>query len=133
MFKAIVCDIQGVLIGNGEVNHNLIEFLIQNKQAYGILILYTNLSKQSVQNLKGELSKFFDSVDKVYSYNDVEHPKPNVEGFEEILNEWNLKPKEVIFIDDSEINIKSAKSLGINTIHYKDFGDISTLESLLFP
>ena len=132
MFKAIICDIQGVLVKNDKLNENLINFLIENKENYGILLLHTNLSKKSVQNLKKIFSGLLNSVDKIYTYDDVKYPKPDIKGFEQILKEWNLQPSEVIFIDDSVLNITSASSLGLETVHYGDFGEISELKNLLF-
>jgi putative hydrolase of the HAD superfamily len=46
--------------------------------------------------------------------------KPSSECFNIILNEYNLKPSEVIFIDDFQSNLDEAKKLGIFTILFKD-------------
>lgn len=43
--------------------------------------------------------------------------KPSEEYFQEILRRENLRPEEILFIDDSEANINGAKALGINTLH----------------
>ena len=131
MIEAIICDIQGVLIGNNRINKDLINFLIGNKNKYGFLILYSNLSLKNIDNLKKTIPSFFSSVDKFYSYESVGYPKPNPKGFEKILKEFNLKPENVIFIDDREDNIETAKDLGFKVIHYKNFGEISILDSFL--
>lgn len=46
--------------------------------------------------------------------------KPNPEIFQKVLSLENIKPSEIIFIDDTEINIKPAQSLGINAILYQN-------------
>ena len=44
-----------------------------------------------------------------------------------ILEENNLKPNEVLFIDDSPQHIEGAKRLGIQSHHLQDNEEITTL------
>ena len=44
--------------------------------------------------------------------------KPFKKIYDITINRFNLKPDETLFIDDNLRNIKGAKKLGINTIHY---------------
>ena len=46
--------------------------------------------------------------------------KPDREIYDLILQRYQLKPKESLFIDDLEANIKAAQALGINTVHFSD-------------
>ncbi len=133
MFKAIICDIQGVLVKDEGINKKLVDFLIENKHIYTKLLISSNLTRNSIQRLENIIPKFFEYVDKTYPYDEVEYPKPSPRGFEQILEEWNLKPEEVIFIDDNQNNIQTAKSLGLKTIYYTYGEDLSTLNSLLSP
>ncbi len=55
-------------------------------------------------------------VDKVYLSHEQKLKKPDKRFYELVLNENKLNPKETLFIDDNELNINSAKQLGINTI-----------------
>jgi putative hydrolase of the HAD superfamily len=43
--------------------------------------------------------------------------KPEVEIFQQVLDENNLKPSETLFLDDNKFNIESAASIGIKTVH----------------
>jgi len=52
-----------------------------------------------------------------YSY-DLKYTKRQKEGFEFILQQNNLSPAEVLFIDDSEINIEIARSCNINAVRF---------------
>jgi len=45
--------------------------------------------------------------------------KPDKEIFEVLLNRYDLKAEESVFIDDNAKNIATAKSLGFITIHIK--------------
>lgn len=44
--------------------------------------------------------------------------KPDKKIYKHIIQKNNIRPDETIFIDDLKKNILSAKSLGLNTIHY---------------
>jgi FMN phosphatase YigB (HAD superfamily) len=41
--------------------------------------------------------------------------KPEIDFFEKVLKENNLKPEETLFIDDSPQHLEAAKTLGIQT------------------
>ncbi len=136
MFRAIICDIQGVLVNFDEkeyINRDLVDFLMKNKKNYGKLILYSNLSGKKVMDFKKIIPKFFDIVDGEYHASNIEYIKPSVKGFKKILEDWNLKPEEVIFLDDSWSNINAAEKIGVKAIHYTQKEDFSILKSLLCP
>ncbi|MBK8981061.1 MAG: HAD-IA family hydrolase [Ignavibacteria bacterium] len=48
----------------------------------------------------------------------VKSVKPDKKIFMYLLNKYNLLPEETLFIDDLKANILSAKTHGLNTIHY---------------
>ena len=45
--------------------------------------------------------------------------KPFPEFYQRLLNRYNVKPKEAIFIDDNLRNVKAAEELGIKGIHFQ--------------
>ena len=45
--------------------------------------------------------------------------KPAPEFYQLLLNRYNVKAEEALFIDDSLRNVKAAKELGINSIHFQ--------------
>ncbi len=51
---------------------------------------------------------------------DVKMVKPNSDIYEFILREYNLKPSDTIFIDDTRINLDEAEKHGISTIHFNN-------------
>ncbi|MFI5270547.1 MAG: HAD family hydrolase [Candidatus Saccharimonadales bacterium] len=69
-----------------------------------------------------QLERLFDEI--VIS-SEVGHVKPSVEIFEHALKVLDVKPANLIFIDDLERNTNVAGKLGIRTITYK--GNISEL------
>lgn len=58
----------------------------------------------------------------VISY-DVLMIKPDKNIYLKLLNKYNLKPCECLFIDDLDINVEGAKSVGINAFVFKDLKD----------
>ena len=55
-------------------------------------------------------------LDELYVSYKIGALKPSTQFFEFILDKENVKPEEVLFIDDGPRNVESAKSMGINTI-----------------
>jgi glucose-1-phosphatase len=45
--------------------------------------------------------------------------KPRVEAFKKVLNALSVSPEEVVFVDDSEVNVSGASQLGIKGIVFK--------------
>lgn len=97
--------------------------ILQQLQLHYDLFLCSNTNEiherafnQILQQTCGypSLAVFFD---KVYFSHRVGMRKPNADIFELILNQNNLTPKHTLFIDDSIQHIKTAESLGIQTIH----------------
>lgn len=84
-------------------------------QGYGIYLL-SNYSKASFENDRKKFD-FLEYVDgKIISY-EIQSVKPEPTIYKELLEKYNINPKEAIFLDDLEDNLEMAKSFGINTIH----------------
>lgn len=63
--------------------------------------------------------KFFCKFDGgIISYNE-NLIKPSSEIFCKLIEKYNIKPEESIFIDDTKVNIESAEKLGFETIFFK--------------
>jgi HAD superfamily hydrolase (TIGR01509 family) len=67
------------------------------------------------------LSPFFDMVVTAL---DVKNPKPHPESVKKILQRFDLKEEEAVFVGDSEVDQQTAKSAGIQFIAYKN-GEIA--------
>lgn len=73
--------------------------------------------------------------EKAYYSQQMMLRKPNVEIFERVLAENNLKPEETLFIDDSPQHIAGAKLAGVHTLlmnrHPKDLEQFLTENGVL--
>lgn len=65
-------------------------------------------------------SNFNNLFEKAWFSHDLGMIKPTKEIYDFVLKDASLLPGETIFIDDSEINIKGAKSAGLKVYHLKD-------------
>jgi phosphoglycolate phosphatase-like HAD superfamily hydrolase len=51
---------------------------------------------------------------------DVKNPKPHPESVEKILQAFNLKREEAVFVGDSELDQQAAESAGVKFVAYKN-------------
>ncbi len=88
-------------------------FLMSNSN-----VIHYDLYVRDLQ-LRFGYNEFDELFNKSY-FSFAEHlEKPDPRFFELILDHEGLLPEETLFIDDTEKNIKVAKSLGINTYHIR--------------
>lgn len=59
--------------------------------------------------------------DYVVTSGQIRVKKPDKGYYEKALQACNAQPQDVIFIDDQEENVKTARSVGINAIHFKSY------------
>jgi len=87
--------------------------------------------------IEHDLTEFFDLV---VTASDVKRPKPDSEPLVKILEHFGLKPRQMIYIGDSELDESAAKSAGVVMVAYKnrslsaDFHveSLQELEDILF-
>lgn len=125
--KLFTNSIQDVLF----IDKTNLEFVNSLKSKNYKLYILSNFHKPAFNkiSLTHDFSKIFDG--KVISC-DCHLLKPEREIYELILNNYNLKPDETIFIDDSQNNVDAAKKIGIHGIHLKNMKElIKTLNNIL--
>ena len=89
-----------------------------------ICILATNQERLRVSYMKNQmgLSKVFDHV---IASSDIGYRKPQVEFLEAIMKLLpGISPSEVLYFDDREANVESAKMFGFQTKLYKSNKDM---------
>ena len=72
--------------------------------------------------------KFDDAFDKMIISAEVGAMKPEPKIFQVALEQFGVKPKEAVFVDDFYINIEGCEKVGMKGIHFKDAE--TTLEQL---
>ena len=125
--KVFLFDIFGVLCGleDGKVDSEIFSIIKELRKNYKTAIL-SNADAVSVrarfdkQNFP--LEKYFDYV---FISSETGLLKPDLEAFKNCLNIMEVKPQEVIFIDDTKENVLSAESVGLIVYHFKQLKKFS--------
>ena len=68
---------------------------------------------------KFDLNQYFDMVVTALP-KDVKNPKPHPEGVKKILSELNVDGGKTLYVGDSEVDQKTARSSGVKFIAYKN-------------
>ncbi|MCH5228603.1 MAG: HAD family phosphatase [Muribaculaceae bacterium] len=94
-------------------------------------IMYNHWIDNAFRNDGKSINDYFDGI--VTSFQE-RTCKPDPEIFRRIVNRYNLNPEETILLDDSEANVNSAKSIGLQGKRIKPEGPdsfMSVCEKLL--
>lgn len=94
---------------------------IKSLKAAGYKVLYlSNFSKQALEGCP-EAMAFLDETDGgILSYRDhVVKPYPEI--YHLLEERYNLTPGKTVFIDDTAVNIETARNIGWKGIIYKDY------------
>lgn len=129
MIKVIAFDLVGVLIRDNEEIEISINLLKELKKRYPNikLLIATNYGAA----IREKINEIFgsDYLDDLIISGEIMKYKPKSDFYEYILEKHNIKAKELLFLDDSFINVESAKKLGINS--YKIEEDTNIFELVI--
>jgi len=67
----------------------------------------------------------YDIFDAVFASHKIGLSKPNPEFYRYILRNEGVNPENVFFVDDTEVNVLSAKRMGINATLFRDSKSLS--------
>jgi len=83
------------------------------------LFVLSNIHFASIAHLEKEYSiwELFDGM--VISCR-VQKVKPDIDIFQYLLGSYSLLAKETVFIDDTDVNLVAASSMGINTVKFEN-------------
>ena len=104
---------------------------IKALQAAGYKVLYLSNFSEIILEACADAMAFIEETDGgILSYRD-KVIKPDHAIYNLLAERYNLVPEKTVFIDDTKVNIDSAKELGWNGIVYKDYADVKKeLEAL---
>lgn len=97
------------------------------RQLEGKFPLYglTNWSSETLPYALENYDFFKVFEGKIVVSGDEKLIKPDPKIFEVLLNRYNIKAEESVFIDDNADNIKTAKNLGFTTVHVNQNTDLA--------
>ena len=82
--------------------------------------VFTNGSHEHASNITETLGirDLFDGFFDITDCNFI--PKPSIEPYKKLIDKFNIKPSETVFIEDIAINLEPAKKLGMKTVWLKN-------------
>ncbi|MBI5390679.1 HAD family phosphatase [Candidatus Woesearchaeota archaeon] len=86
-------------------------------------VCLTNAEIETVQFNKAR--QLFQQFDASYISTDLKMMKPEDEIFKKVLAMEKVKPEEVVFIDDDPDFVKAAKKLGMPSIQFRDYRQLT--------
>ena len=117
--KAVAFDFFGVveLFEGGGLNTELLSYLPQLKK----LGLKTGIFSNANSILRERLRELdlLDVSDILVISGEIGFQKPHKEAFQVLFEKLELKPEEVVFVDDSPENLRKADEIGYIPILYK--------------
>jgi 2-haloacid dehalogenase len=102
--------ITGTISGTVEILHKL---KANGYRLYGL----TNWSAEKFSIVRRKY-QFFDLFEDIVVSGEVKIIKPDPAIFNLLLLRINRQPVECLIIDDSQLNLESARNMGFKTIHY---------------
>lgn len=95
--------------------------LIKSLKENGFPVIYglTNWSAETFPEVKKKY-RIFSLIDKMVVSGEVKMLKPNPEIYKALLNKFNLKAEESLFIDDNIKNVEGAKNVGMKALRFEN-------------
>ena len=96
--------------------------------------LLSNTNPIHARHFNAELNKHFNIesldhlLDKAWYSHNLGYRKPDERIFQKVIKTCRLIPEETLFLDDSELNVKVAASVGLQAIHITP--EFSVIEAL---
>ncbi len=99
-----------------EFNEPLLDFYKEQKGEGKKIYILSNYSPDFYE-LKWD-QKYYDLFDGQVISCDYKVGKPDPKIYEILIDKYNLKPCESLFIDDLNINLEASRKFGLSTIRY---------------
>ena len=103
------------------VDQQLIKLIKKLKLRYKIGLLSNAGKEENAIIYRGKINSLFDAIVVSYETGAV---KPDHKIYVECAKRLGVETSECIFVDDSPSNLKGAKEVSMQTIHYESFGII---------
>lgn len=97
--------------------------MIDTLKAKGLKVYLLSNYPKSLFELHTKCGRFpfIDRIDGKVVSGFVKCIKPDREIYERLLNEYNLKAEECVFLDDREENVEAAKNIGMAGILFENY------------
>lgn len=90
------------------------------------LYVLSNWDHESFEIMRTKHSAVFDLFDGIMISGKEKMGKPHKHFYNKLMNRYNLRPEECIFIDDEQYNTKAAEQLGIRSVWKRSVNSVLT-------
>ncbi len=97
-----------------ELNEELLAYLETIKNKFDFYI-FTSGSIQNAKEIKDKLNQVFKEI---ISAEEMGVSKNDPQAYTQLAQQLGKKPSEVIFVDDSQVNIQAASQAGLHVFSY---------------
>lgn len=112
-----------------DASEEMLSLVKKLSKKYKLAILSNTYRDVNRPLFSSNFIKYFDGI--YLSHMNVKK-KPSREAYARVMNDFDLEPRECIFIDDKLKNVKGARRLNLNAIHFKGHENlVKELEKLL--
>lgn len=105
------------------INKDVVKIINEIKASGKKVYCLSNLENFFGKFFKENIDQYFDK--SFYSY-EIQARKPDIKAFQLVLDDIDKKPHEVVFIDDTLINIDAAAKMGIRSILFSSAAQLQT-------
>ncbi len=105
-----------------KVEEPMIEYITGLKERGIRCFIATNNERYRTEYMSDQMG-FGEVMEKVYSSASVGYKKPDPEFYAAVVSDLELERQEILFWDDDEENVSSAKEFGIHAEFYSSFED----------
>ena len=127
---AILDSIYGEENFKKSINQDVINTISEIRASGRKVYCLSNLENFFGKYFRSQLDQYFD--ESFYSY-EIHARKPDQEAFDHVLNRINLKPEQVVFIDDKKINTDAANKFGFKGILFSTSQDLNNQLKTVLP
>lgn len=100
------------------INWELVNYVEVLKDKYQIHMLTNNINLNDKSEWYNSATQYFHNIFQSF---EIGHKKPNKEAFLHVLKKIDAIPQECVFIDDLQVNVDAANTLGMKGILYTNF------------
>jgi len=91
-----------------------------------LVVALSNTNQTHCEFMRVKYSKVLKIFRKIYYSHEILERKPNRAAYQRVMDDFEVKGPETIFLDDLVQNVEGAEVVGIRTIHVTNFSSMVT-------
>ncbi|MEJ2635823.1 MAG: HAD family phosphatase [Calditrichia bacterium] len=120
-------DFKNFMFSQSEPHPEMIELIAKLRARHNLRIITVNNEGRELNEYRIRKFKLYEFADAFVSSSFVHFRKPDKDIFRIALDISQMEPENVIYIDDRDMFVEIARSLGIHGIHHKSLEETRSL------